>query len=294
MLPPQLLLFWDYDTQWGADRSRAPGGPKNWGTLEFENTEHLLELHAQYRVPACFAVVGSAALPGRRPYHDPRQIRRIHAAGHEIASHSHRHEWLPGLSREELLETLASSRDALQQCLGAEVASFVPPYNQPWDHPPGLAFSLSERREARKHRVNLSMLCSALRETGYRFCRVAYQPLTERALEYCLRRRLDRPQRLEAISGITCVRLNTPCGFGEHVRATLERYLDRPGTWAVYGHPHSITNQSSPQFVGELERLLVLLDRWRAEGRIRIVLPRDLLAQPRQHGSRCRTAGGAA
>ena len=57
----KLIIFWDYDTQWGADRSRSPGGAKTWGNLEFENTERLLELHAQYGVPACFAVVGAAA-----------------------------------------------------------------------------------------------------------------------------------------------------------------------------------------------------------------------------------------
>src|SRR5262249_26670813 len=90
-----LVVFWDYDTAWGADRSREPGGPKSWGPLEFEHTERLLELHAEHGVPACFAVVGAAALPGERPYHDPGQIRRIAAAGHEIGSHSFRHEWLP-------------------------------------------------------------------------------------------------------------------------------------------------------------------------------------------------------
>src|SRR5580693_551116 len=102
MKPAQLLMFWDYDTQWGGDRSRAGFGPRNWGALDFENTETLLGLHEKFRVPACFAVVGAAALPGVRPYHDPAQIRRIHQCGHEIASHGFRHEWVPGLQRPEL------------------------------------------------------------------------------------------------------------------------------------------------------------------------------------------------
>src|SRR5215470_10951843 len=88
MTPPGgFMIFWDYDTQWGADRSRSGGGPKSWGALDFENTERLLQLHEQFDIPACFAVVGAAALPGSRPYHDPEQIRRIHQAGHEVASH---------------------------------------------------------------------------------------------------------------------------------------------------------------------------------------------------------------
>src|ERR1035437_987735 len=104
-----FVIFWDYDTQWGGDRSRSPGGPKNWGRLDFENTERLLELHAQFNIPACFAVVGAAALPGLRPYHDPDQIRRIHAAGHEIASHSFQHDWLPAHGRRH--ESAGSGRD---------------------------------------------------------------------------------------------------------------------------------------------------------------------------------------
>src|SRR4051812_42902564 len=146
--PATLLFFWDYDTQWGADRSRGPGGPKNWGHLEFPNTDRLLELHAQYEIPACFAVVGAAALPGERPYHDPGQIRRVHEAGHEVGSHSFHHDWLPGLNRRALLQTLSASKDALEQCVGARVVSFVPPYNQPFDYPGGWSFSISERRGA--------------------------------------------------------------------------------------------------------------------------------------------------
>jgi len=144
-----LLFFWDYDTQWGADRSRNPSRSRTWGQFDFEHTERLLELHAEYVVPACFAVVGAAALPGQRPYSDPAQVRRIHAMGHEVASHSFRHEWLPGLDRHSLLEALRASKNALEQCVGASVISFVPPYNQPFDYPPGWSFSLSERRADR-------------------------------------------------------------------------------------------------------------------------------------------------
>ena len=151
----EVVCFYDYDTQWGDRRSRSFGGPKSWGHRDFENTEQLLALHARYEVPACFAVVGAAALPGTRPYHDPQQIRRIHAAGHEIASHSFRHEWLPGLDRDALRETLRRSKDALEQCIGAPVTSFVPPFNQPFDYPAALAWSLSERREAGRSRTNL-------------------------------------------------------------------------------------------------------------------------------------------
>jgi hypothetical protein len=273
--PAQLLFFWDYDTQWGADRSRSRGGPKAWGPLEFENTERLLELHAEHDVPACFAVVGAAALPGERPYHDPNQIRRIHKAGHEIASHSLRHEWLPGLSARELKATLTQSKDALEQCLGVSVVSFVPPFNQPFDYPRRGAFSLSERREARGCRNDLRVLCEALAEAGYQFCRVCYRPIVVRLGEWLSGRPLDRPGHLESIAGVRCARLNTPGGFGSPALAMLDRCAESGGLVVVYGHPHSLADDTAQ---GEATLIPFLRDvnRLRREGRVQVCLPSTL------------------
>src|SRR5438046_1286902 len=234
------MLFWDYDTQWGADRSRSATGTRWAGEAEFENTERLLDLHAQYQVPACFAVVGSAALPGERPYHDPAQIRRIHAQGHEIASHSFRHEWLPGIGRSGLRETLRCSKDALEQCIGAPVVTFVPPYNQPFDHAAVGSFSLSERRAAGPDRIDVPRLCAALGEAGYHICRVSYRPAYQRVLERLAGRRLDRPVRATVLSGVTCVRLNTAAGFGSDTATLIERCVRSCGIAGVSGHPHSL------------------------------------------------------
>lgn len=271
-----LLLFWDYDTQWGADRSRSGGGPKDWGPLEFTNTERLLELHAAYGIPACFAVVGAAALPGERPYHDPEQIRSICVAGHEVGSHALRHEWLPALGPAALRETLASSRDALEQCVGDRVVSFVPPFNQPFDYPGGASISLAERREVPRGRTDLARLCLALRETGYRFARVAYRPIAQRLAERLCGRRLDRPARLVSIRGLSCARLNTPGGFDAPAVSMIERVAREGGIAVVYGHPHSLRG-GGPQ---DERHLVPFLDRARAlvrEGRLRLCLPRDLV-----------------
>ncbi len=273
--PGKLLVFWDYDTQWGWDRSRRHKKPAPWGHLDFELTERLLELHAEYGVPACFAVVGAAALPGDRPYHDPAQIRRIHDAGHEVASHSFQHEWLPGLSRRELLETLRRSKEALEQCIGAPVRSFVPPFNQPFDYPHGWSFSLAERREVRGNRNDLRAVCEALAEVGYRYCRVAYRPLTARLADWLSGRRLDRPGRLEKIAGITCVRLNTPGGFGQPAVLMLDRCVSSGGLVVVYGHPHSLGNSDS-QGEATLVPFLERVARLRREGAVRVCVPREM------------------
>jgi len=268
-----MMFFWDYDTQWGADRSRLPGR-KDWGHLEFPNTDELLDLHAQFEIPACFAVVGAAALPGVRPYHDPAQIRRIHAAGHEIASHAFKHEWLPALGRQSLLRTLRNSKDALEQCIGAPVVSFVPPFNQPFDFASAGAISFSERREAGLQRTTLRGLCEALAETGYRFCRVAYEPLVERVGQW-FGRAPWRPLAPVTIGGITCVRIG-PCGFDAAQVHARCRQAAAAGTPVVlYGHPHSLHVEKSSQSIAGLRQVLAMASVGMRSGATRCVLPRQ-------------------
>lgn len=277
--PASVLVFWDYDTQWGADRSRNPTRPKDWGALEFPHTDRLLELHAEYDIPACFAVVGAAAMPGERPYHDPAQIRRMHDAGHEIASHSFRHEWLPGLGAEGLLETLRSSKDALEQCVGAPVQTFVPPFNQPFDYLQRLSISLSERRAVRRGRIDVRRLCEALGDAGYRFCRLAYRSLLERVRERVLSPDARGPERLSVIAGIQTLRLNTTVGFDEPVQRMLAASVQRGGGgyWVIYGHPHSADEGHGPQSRAAAAAMFRLLDAWRREGLIRLTQPRQII-----------------
>jgi hypothetical protein len=271
----RLLLFWDYDGPWGAERSRLPGGPKACGPLEAPCTERLLELHRQYRIQACFAVVGAVALSGEPPYHEPAQVRQIHAERHEVASHSHRHEWLPALNPTQLIETLRSSKAALEDCIGSSVQSFVPPFNQPFDYLAGCSISVAERREAGRSRVTLSRLCHGLAETGYRFCRVAYRPMVQRLGEWWSGRRLDRPSQVERIKGVDCVRLNAPAGFDQPVMDMLERCVDGGGLLVAYGHPHSL-HAGGSQDERHLVPFLQRVSAHRDGRRLDVILPRDL------------------
>lgn len=269
------MLFWDYDTQWGGDRSRL-NGPQDLGDREQKNTDRILDLLARFDVRSCFAVVGAAALPGNDVYHLPEQIRRIHAAGHEIASHSHRHEWLPGLGHDALRETLRSSRDALEQCIGAPVSCFVPPFNQPYDFLRVLSISLAERREAGRDRTDLRRLCEALYESGYRTARVFYMSLQSRLIRGLLGRRVEAPSRRSRIAGVTCVRLNTPCGFGQQTRDMLERCVRDGGLTVAYAHPHSLSS-AGPQDQMHLIPFLQRVSELRRERRLEVMLPADLL-----------------
>jgi peptidoglycan/xylan/chitin deacetylase (PgdA/CDA1 family) len=273
--PAGLMIFWDYDTQWGGDRSRAGQGRRDWGALEFPNTDKLLEVHARYSIPACFAVVGAAALPGERPYHDPAQIRRIHEAGHEVGSHSFHHDWLPGLTPAGLRKTLKQSKDALEQCIGDRVTAFVPPYNQPFHYPGKLAFSLSERREAGPRHIGLHGVCDALAETGYEFCRVAYKPVWKHLAERLTGKQLAWPAHLERIAGVRCVQLNTPCGFDSRAQEMLDRSVREGGLTVAYGHPHSLFTGGT-QDLKHLDPFLAHAAGYVREGKLAPLLPREL------------------
>jgi len=272
----KLLIFWDYDTQWGADRSRLPGNQKRWGEQEFENTEKLLEIHAEFHIPACFAAVGAAALPGKHPYHDPDQIRRIHELGHEVASHTMYHDWLPGLGYSKLLRTLRDSKDALEQCIGDEVISFVPPYNQPYDFPKKFSFSLSERKEAGNGRIDLKRLCDALSETGYLFSRVSYKTIFERILSIISRKSHFHPSKIEKIGDVTCIRPTTHAGFSQEALELLDRCVKEGGYAVAHGHPHAI-HTSNDQDEQHLIPFLRLASNLVSSNHLQVVLPRQVI-----------------
>ena len=269
MAAASISVFWDYDTQWGEDRSRNPNGLKKWGEREFDCTEELLELFDSFELRCCFAVVGAAAEPGRRPYHDPEQIRRIHCLGHEVASHSHRHEWLPGLGRKALAETLRRSKQSLEDCIGAEVCGFVPPFNQPFDYPAGFSFSLSERREAGRHRIDLGGLCQTLSETGYRYCRVAYKAMHRRVEDWLTGGRALRAANATTIAGIRCLSLNTPGGFDAPAIRALDYCVRTRGLMSVYGHPHSIHSGNS-QDLRHLTKFLGRVRDYQRQGLLQV------------------------
>jgi peptidoglycan/xylan/chitin deacetylase (PgdA/CDA1 family) len=270
-----LLLYWDYDTQRGAEQSRL--GVQRWGPLERPNTARILELLTEFGVRATFACVGYAAV-SRDPAYDCRdQIREIHAAGHEVASHSHEHEFLPKLSPAQARETARVSREALEELIGAPVVSFVPPFNRPMHYPRRGAVSWSERWEVGPAHLSLPALCEALRETGYRTCRVAYRPNWRTAWDRVVGRQDDRPVVPEKIAGLTCFRLNTPGGFDGPAVARVRQAAERGGLAVVFGHPHSLTaenNQAERWLRPFLEEVAAL----RRQGRLIDCLPRELAA----------------
>jgi len=93
----------------------------DWAKMEYRaeaNTERLLEMFAQHNVRATFFVLGWVT------QRSPQLIRRIHAAGHEIACHGLTHELVYRQTPEVFRTETRDSKAMLEQAIGAEVLGY--------------------------------------------------------------------------------------------------------------------------------------------------------------------------
>lgn len=85
------------------------------------NTERLLEMFADAGVTATFFVLGWVA------EREPALIRRIAAAGHEVASHGYGHRLVYDLSPEQFRDDLRRARWAIEDACGLPVLGYRAP-----------------------------------------------------------------------------------------------------------------------------------------------------------------------
>ncbi|MGH8201366.1 MAG: XrtA system polysaccharide deacetylase [Steroidobacteraceae bacterium] len=94
---------------------------ESWPTREYrveQNTERLLELLAERDVHGTFFVLGWVA------ERSPGLVRRIAAAGHEIACHGYSHELIYRQSREDFRAETARAKGLLQDAIGEAVLGY--------------------------------------------------------------------------------------------------------------------------------------------------------------------------
>ena len=90
----------------------------DWSKFESRverNTDQILEILAEHRISATFFVLGWAA------EHYPAMVRRIAAAGHELATHGYRHRRIYDLQRDQFRDDLRESIDLIEQAGGQKV-----------------------------------------------------------------------------------------------------------------------------------------------------------------------------
>jgi polysaccharide deacetylase family protein (PEP-CTERM system associated) len=94
---------------------------KDWATMEYraeKSTERLLELFDQFNVQGTFFVLGWVT------QRSPHLVRRIHAAGHEIACHGLTHELVYRQTPEVFRAETRDSKAMLEDAIGVPVQGY--------------------------------------------------------------------------------------------------------------------------------------------------------------------------
>ncbi len=90
-----------------------------WGN---DDTETLIKILKDYKVPATFFVVGAWV----DKY--PESVEALHKAGHQIQNHSNTHPHMPQLSREQMKDEINSCNKKIAEITGVTPTLLRPPY----------------------------------------------------------------------------------------------------------------------------------------------------------------------
>lgn len=271
-----IAIIWDYDTAIGQVNASFPYNFHEETLLkEIENVENILELGKAYEISMTFAIVGFAAENGQYPYHVPDQIRKIASLGHEIASHSWRHEWFPYLQREQIQRTLRRSKLALEACIGKQgsVRGFVLPFSRPMTWYSKGAVSLGDRVLGPWYSGgSLGSLLPFVAEAGYTWWRVAHRPLW---WKLPMLGRFRPTTRAFARRGVWCVPQHCT-GFGQRAKELMEKHIAARSPLFVVGHPLGLSLPHEENFV-HLQEFLGILAEKRVKGEVEVVTVSECL-----------------
>ena len=90
-----------------------------WGN---EDTQQLIDILGQYKVPATFFVVGEWV----DKY--PESVKALHDAGHEVMNHSNTHAHYPQLSADQVVADLNACNDKIEAVTGVRPTLVRLPY----------------------------------------------------------------------------------------------------------------------------------------------------------------------
>lgn len=248
-MPAKLMIVWDYDSALGQINSSFPYNFKYDPIYqEIENVEYILEKADDAGMKMTFACLGFAAEKGLLPFNNPEQINKIYDKGHEIASHSWKHEWFPYLTDKQILKSLERSKYALEECIGKKdvVSGFVPPHSRPMSWYKKFSLSLGDRAFYPLHKgADMGYVLRQLFSLNYKWCRVLrkYDPVWNKIL------RIQNPGELyfskwEMQNGIVCVPQHYT-GFDEFAINYLNKAVELNEALVIVGHPAALSRDKS-------------------------------------------------
>ncbi len=90
-----------------------------WGN---DDTQQLIDILAEYKVPATFFVVGAWV----DKY--PESVKALSSAGHQIQNHSNTHPHMPQLSRAQMKDEITCCNEKIKAITGVKPTLLRPPY----------------------------------------------------------------------------------------------------------------------------------------------------------------------
>lgn len=184
-----LIVIWDYDTPLTRITSTLPYDYDfDKCLLEEGNVSYILDAAKKINGKFTFAVLGFGAEKSVAPFDVRHVIRKIHQEGHEVASHSWKHEWLPLTTKAQLQKTIERSKYIIELAVddpNFQVKGFVLPHDRPMSWYSKFGFSLGDRGIYPFFPgASIDGVSKELRAGGYKWMRNSYRPVWQKFVNF--------------------------------------------------------------------------------------------------------------
>ncbi|MBS0171929.1 MAG: DUF3473 domain-containing protein [Nitrospira sp.] len=270
---PKHCLSFDVEEHFQVSAFESPMRRRHWDQYESRveaNTEKLLELLGSSCVRATFFVLGWVA----ERY--PSLIRRIAAAGHEVASHGYAHELITAQTQDAFRDDIRRAKGILEQILSQPILGYRAP-----------SFSITK---------DTMWATQILVEEGYIYDSSIFPVLHDR---YGVPSANPNMHQLLTVSGVLwevppstvkCLGVRVPVAGGGYfrlypyvlLRALLRKLEDEGSSLVMYLHPWEF-DPNQPRMEGSaVSRLRHYLNLDKTEFRLRTLLQDFSFAPIRQ------------
>lgn len=268
----KIVLIWDFDGPIGQVNSTYPYN-FNFSNIESEinNVKWLLVELKNRNIKCCFAITGFSAEKSVFPYSFLELIKNIAHEGHEIASHSWKHEWIPLFKQDQIDKSLKRSKKVLEDAIEQKqnVLGFVPPHNRPMTWIKRGAFSLGDRGLFPFFKMgDTGMLLKLLKKNNYGWIRVSYK----NRFKSLFSNKRNITGRVFNYEGFLVLENHYP-GFDQKVIDHI--LLTQYETYTISAHPYMLSMENK---IESKENFLNFLEILSSSGQIiEFVTPSELM-----------------
>jgi peptidoglycan/xylan/chitin deacetylase (PgdA/CDA1 family) len=245
----KIILIWDYDTPLTTITATKPYNYDFKASLQESNdVDTILTYSQEHQFKFTFATLGFGAEKTVYPFDVRDKIKKIHTLGHEIASHSWKHEWFPHLTKYQIQKSLERSKLVLEECIGlpGSVKGFVPPHDRPTSWPSRFAFSLEDRAIYPFHPgASIGFILEELKRQKYGWCRVSYRPIWKKIFDW---KGSDFEVRLKKSWQVSKGILHfqgTYSGFDEPLIRLIDVAIKKSLPIVIVGHPAALSRNKT-------------------------------------------------